>query len=105
FLAERGRGAGQGSLGPPGLHASAALPAATPAATASAEMCFMAVSYRSRSSQASTSSTIPPLDARCDGKNWFGWPCDAELARLRVTYIAARNLHARRPSRPTTPLC
>jgi peptide/nickel transport system substrate-binding protein len=33
----------------------------------------------------------PPLDTSCDGKNWFGWPCDAELARLRLTYIAARN--------------
>ena len=33
----------------------------------------------------------PPLDTSCDGKNWFGWPCDAELARLRLTYIAAKN--------------
>jgi peptide/nickel transport system substrate-binding protein len=33
----------------------------------------------------------PPLDTSCDGKNWFGWPCDAELARLRLTYIAARS--------------
>ena len=33
----------------------------------------------------------PPLDTSCDGKNWFGWPCDAELAPLRLTYIAARN--------------
>ena len=33
----------------------------------------------------------PPLDTSCDGKNWFGWPCDAELARLRLTYISARN--------------
>ena len=33
----------------------------------------------------------PPLDASCDGKNWFGWPCDAELAQLRLAYIAAKN--------------
>ena len=33
----------------------------------------------------------PPLDTSCDGKNWFGWPCDAELARLRLTYIGARS--------------
>ena len=33
----------------------------------------------------------PPLDTSCDGKNWFGWPCDAELAQLRLTFIAARN--------------
>jgi peptide/nickel transport system substrate-binding protein len=33
----------------------------------------------------------PPLDTSCDGKNWFGWPCDMELAQLRLTYIAARN--------------
>jgi peptide/nickel transport system substrate-binding protein len=32
-----------------------------------------------------------PLDTSCDGKNWFGWPCDAELALLRLTYISARN--------------
>jgi len=32
----------------------------------------------------------PPLDASCDGKNWFGWPCDAELAQLRLDYIAAK---------------
>ena len=32
----------------------------------------------------------PPLDTGCDGKNWFGWPCDAELSRLRLAYIAAR---------------
>src|SRR6516225_1795281 len=27
----------------------------------------------------------PPLDTSCDGKNWFGWPCDAELAQLRLS--------------------
>jgi len=38
----------------------------------------------------------PPLDTSCDGKNWFGWPCDAELAQLRVAYIVARNDGERR---------
>ena len=38
----------------------------------------------------------PPLDTSCDGKNWFGWPCDAELARLRLVYIAAKNDDERR---------
>ena len=38
----------------------------------------------------------PPLDTSCDGKNWFGWPCDEELARLRLAYIAARNDEERR---------
>lgn len=33
----------------------------------------------------------PPLDTSCDGKNWFGWPCDAELAQRRLAYIAAKN--------------
>jgi len=33
----------------------------------------------------------PPLDTGCDGKNWFGWPCDMELAQLRLTHIAARD--------------
>jgi len=37
----------------------------------------------------------PPLDASCDGKNWFGWPCDAELSQLRLAYIAAPNDDAR----------
>jgi len=38
----------------------------------------------------------PPLDTGCDGKNWFGWPCDEELARLRLTYIAAKDDEQRR---------
>jgi peptide/nickel transport system substrate-binding protein len=32
-----------------------------------------------------------PLDTSCDGKNWFGWPCDEELAKLRIAYLAANN--------------
>jgi peptide/nickel transport system substrate-binding protein len=31
-----------------------------------------------------------PLDTKCDGKNWFGWPCDEELVKLRLAYLAAR---------------
>jgi len=38
----------------------------------------------------------PPLDTSCDGKNWFGWPCDAELAQLRLAHIAAKNDDERR---------
>ncbi|MBV8321308.1 MAG: ABC transporter substrate-binding protein, partial [Hyphomicrobiales bacterium] len=38
----------------------------------------------------------PPLDTNCDGKNWFGWPCDAPLAQLRLAYIAAKNDDERR---------
>src|SRR5215472_13490038 len=38
----------------------------------------------------------PPLDTSCDGKNWFGRPCDEELARLRLAYIAAKNDEERR---------
>lgn len=26
----------------------------------------------------------------CDGGNWFGWPCDEELAKLRLPYLAAK---------------
>jgi peptide/nickel transport system substrate-binding protein len=37
-----------------------------------------------------------PLDTSCDGKNWFGWPCDEELAKLRLAYIAAKNDAARK---------
>jgi peptide/nickel transport system substrate-binding protein len=32
-----------------------------------------------------------PLDTNCAGKNWFGWPCDEELAKARVAYLAAKN--------------
>jgi peptide/nickel transport system substrate-binding protein len=38
----------------------------------------------------------PPLDTSCDGKNWFGWPCDDELAQLRLAYIAAKDDAERR---------
>jgi peptide/nickel transport system substrate-binding protein len=31
-----------------------------------------------------------PFDTKCDGKNWFGWPCDEELVKLRLAYLAAR---------------
>jgi peptide/nickel transport system substrate-binding protein len=30
-----------------------------------------------------------PLDTSCDGKNWFGWPCDEELLKDRLAYLAA----------------
>jgi peptide/nickel transport system substrate-binding protein len=30
-----------------------------------------------------------PLDTGCDGKNWFGWPCDEALLKARLAYLAA----------------
>ncbi|HEX3954392.1 MAG TPA: ABC transporter substrate-binding protein [Stellaceae bacterium] len=36
-----------------------------------------------------------PLDTTCGGKNWFGWPCDDELAKLRLAYLAAKDEAAR----------
>jgi peptide/nickel transport system substrate-binding protein len=30
-----------------------------------------------------------PLDSSCDQKNWFGWPCDDEMQKLRLAYLAA----------------
>ena len=30
-----------------------------------------------------------PLDTSCDGKNWFGWPCDEELLKDRLASLAA----------------
>jgi peptide/nickel transport system substrate-binding protein len=32
----------------------------------------------------------------CDGKNWFGWPCDAELERLRMSFLDADGPAAQR---------
>ena len=32
-----------------------------------------------------------PLDSSCDGKNWFGWPCDDQMQKLRLDYLAARD--------------
>ena len=36
------------------------------------------------------------LAANCDGRNWFGWPCDEELERLRIGYAEAATPEARR---------
>jgi peptide/nickel transport system substrate-binding protein len=33
--------------------------------------------------------TNAPLVTTCDKKNWFGWPCDEEMEKLRAAYIAA----------------
>ena len=32
-----------------------------------------------------------PLDTSCDAKNWFGWPCDEELVKLRLAYLSAKD--------------
>ncbi len=29
------------------------------------------------------------INSSCDGKNWFGWPCDARTEELRAAYIRA----------------
>ncbi len=29
------------------------------------------------------------INSSCDGKNWFGWPCDAQTEALRAAYIRA----------------
>jgi peptide/nickel transport system substrate-binding protein len=29
------------------------------------------------------------INSSCDGKNWFGWPCDAKTEELRMAYIRA----------------
>jgi peptide/nickel transport system substrate-binding protein len=36
------------------------------------------------------------IDSSCDGKNWFGWPCDEETQKLRQAYIDAPDEEARR---------
>ncbi len=38
----------------------------------------------------------PPLDSSCDGKNWFGWPCDEEMQKLRLAYLAAKKAEDRK---------
>jgi peptide/nickel transport system substrate-binding protein len=30
-----------------------------------------------------------PTPSGCDGKNWFGWPCDEELEKIRLEYPLA----------------
>jgi len=36
------------------------------------------------------------LASGCHGRNWFGWPCDEELERLRVSFADAGTPEARR---------
>jgi ABC-type dipeptide/oligopeptide/nickel transport system permease component len=36
--------------------------------------------------------TNPPFVTGCDGKNWFGWPCDEELEKLRLEFPLAQGL-------------
>ncbi len=35
--------------------------------------------------------TNTPLVSTCDGKNLYGWPCDAEIERLRAAFLDARS--------------
>jgi peptide/nickel transport system substrate-binding protein len=36
------------------------------------------------------------IDSRCDGKGYFGWPCDAEVEKLRAQYMTEPDAAARR---------
>ena len=36
-----------------------------------------------------TNAAVP---AHCDGKNWFGWPCDEELEKIRLEFPLAGTL-------------
>jgi peptide/nickel transport system substrate-binding protein len=38
---------------------------------------------------------------QCDGKNWFGWPCDEETEKLRVAFLAAPDEAARKAAMET----
>jgi peptide/nickel transport system substrate-binding protein len=37
-----------------------------------------------------------PLESTCEQKNWFGWPCDAEMEALRVAFLAASSAEQRK---------
>jgi peptide/nickel transport system substrate-binding protein len=37
-----------------------------------------------------------PLEASCEQKNWFGWPCDLEMEKLRVEFLSARTAEQRK---------
>jgi peptide/nickel transport system substrate-binding protein len=36
--------------------------------------------------------TNPPFVTACDGKNWFGWPCDEEMEKVRLEFPLAQGL-------------
>jgi len=36
------------------------------------------------------------MQTTCDGSNWFGWPCDEEIEKLRKAYIAANSADERK---------
>lgn len=36
------------------------------------------------------------LATQCDGKNWFGWPCDPDMEKLRAKYLGAETPEAKR---------
>ena len=40
--------------------------------------------------------TNSAVAAPCDGKNWFGWACDAELEKRRLAYLGARTPEERK---------
>jgi peptide/nickel transport system substrate-binding protein len=40
--------------------------------------------------------TNAPLSTTCDKKNWFGWPCDEEIEKLRTAYGFAQTTDERK---------
>jgi peptide/nickel transport system substrate-binding protein len=40
--------------------------------------------------------TASILPTHCDGKNWFGWPCDEELEAMRLKFAAISDLAERK---------
>jgi peptide/nickel transport system substrate-binding protein len=40
--------------------------------------------------------TNPPFTTPCDGKNWFGWPCDEELEKMRLEFPLVQSAAAQK---------
>ena len=41
--------------------------------------------------------TAQLMNASCEKATWLGWPCDAELEKLRDAYARAETVQARKP--------
>ena len=54
--------------------------------------------FHTTSSGASVNSPLTnfTIDSGCGRANWFGWPCDEEVERLRATYVTAPDDTARK---------
>jgi peptide/nickel transport system substrate-binding protein len=40
--------------------------------------------------------TASILPTHCDGKNWFGWPCDEQLEAMRLKFVAISDMGERK---------